>query len=125
MSRQLVAFVAVALAGAVVQLVGLWAGSRVLGLPDVLAFWLGWLAGWAHNFAWHRARVFPRAERDRAQRPRSLVAALSGLAVQTVVFTALKGPLPLLLAGACAAACSLPVTFLLSRQWAFREPRAT
>ena len=121
-TRQLAAFIAVALAGAAVQLAVLWLVADVLGVPEIPAFWAGWAAGWVHNFGWHHTKVFAGHTRSRkAAAPRSFAAALAGLGVQTAVFAAATTFAPLLVAGALAAACSMPVTFLLSRRWAFRE----
>lgn len=119
MSSQAALFAFVALLGAAVQLAAL-ALLVALGAPELPAFVLGWLAAWAHNFAWHRRVVFRGGSRSAgAQGIRSLVAALAGLGIQTGVFAVLAPVLPLLAAGALAAAFSLPTTFLLSRLWAF------
>lgn len=119
--RQLAAFAAVALAGGAVQLAVLWVLADVAGVPEIPAFWAGWAAGWLHNFAWHETRIFPATARRRhTTARRSFVAALTGLGVQTAVFAAAATVMPLLLAAALAAACSLPVTFVMSQRWAFR-----
>jgi len=123
-ATQAVHFVLVALLGAAVQLAAL-ALLVAAGLPELAAFPLAWLVAWAHNFAWHRRVVFGGSERAAgAQGVRSLVAALTGLGVQTGVFALLSPVAPLLVAGAVAAACSLPTTYLLSRRWAFGAVRA-
>jgi len=120
---QAVHFVLVALLGAAVQLVAL-ALLVAAGLPELAAFPLAWLAAWLHNFAWHRGLVFRGSERGAgAQGVRSLVAAITGLGIQTAAFALLSPIAPLLVAGAAAAALSLPVTYLLSRRWAFGAVR--
>lgn len=119
MTSQAALFAFVALLGAAVQLAAL-ALLVALGVPELPAFPVAWLVAWAHNFAWHRGVVFRGGSRSvRGQGARSLVAAGAGLVIQTAVFAALSPVLPLLAAGAIAAACSLPTTFLLSRLWAF------
>ncbi len=119
MTSQAALFAFVALLGAAVQLAAL-ALLVALGIPELPAFPLAWLIAWAHNFAWHRGLVFRGGTRSaRGQGVRSLTAALAGLVIQTAVFAALSALVPLLAAGAIAAACSLPTTFLLSRLWAF------
>lgn len=124
MPHQPVLFVLVALLGAAVQLAAL-AVLVAAGLPELAAFPLAWLVAWGHNFAWHRGLVFRDAGRGvGTQGARSLVAALTGLGVQTAVFALLSPIAPLLLAGAVAAACSLPTTYVLSRRWAFGAVRA-
>ncbi len=119
MRTQAALFAVVALLGAAVQLAAL-ALLVALGVPELPAFPLAWLVAWAHNFAWHRGLVFRGGTRSAGgQGLRSLAAALAGLLIQTAVFAALSELMPLLAAGAIAAACSLPTTFLLSRLWAF------
>ncbi len=123
MTSQAALFAFVALLGGAVQLAAL-ALLVALGIPELPAFPLAWLIAWSHNFAWHRGLVFRGGTRSAgAQGVRSLVAAVAGLVVQTGLFTALSPLLPLLVAGAIAAACSLPTSFLLSRLWAFDQTR--
>lgn len=119
MTSQAALFALVALLGGAVQLAAL-ALLVALGIGELAAFPLAWLVAWLHNFAWHRGLVFRGGTRSaRGQGARSLATALAGLVIQTAAFAALSALMPLLAAGAIAAACSLPTTFLLSRLWAF------
>lgn len=117
MTAHLVGYLVVALLGAAVQLAVLAALSAA-STPHLVAFWAGWLVAWAHNWLWLRSVVF----RDREGEPgRGLLAALLGLGVQTAVFAGLNEVLPVVPAAAGALVVALPVTFLATRQWAFRR----
>jgi putative flippase GtrA len=119
LTREFALFTAVAALGGVVQLAVLAVLTGV-GVRSIPAFWAGWLAGWTHNFVWHRLVVFHSRE-SRALRHggRSLVSALAGLAIQTGVFAALATALPVLVAGSTAVALSLPITYLVMSRWAY------
>ncbi len=108
-------YVAVAVLGAAVQIAVLVA-LAALGVPDLPAFWAGWVIAWTHNWLWLNSVVFQDRQ---GQASKGFVAALVGLGVQTAAFAGLNRMLPIALAGAGAVALALPVTFVLTRQWAF------
>ena len=115
MTSHFLGYVAVAVLGAAVQ-IGVLVALAALGVPDLPAFWAGWVIAWAHNWLWLNSVVF----RDRhGEAGKGFLAALLGLGVQTATFAGFSRILPVALAGACAIALALPVTFLLTRQWAF------
>jgi putative flippase GtrA len=119
-------FLAVAVAGLILDLAVAWSAARYLGLPLWLAAALGFAVAAAMNYALHELWTFRTGARrlsaGRALRYGAALAATLAARVLTVaVLAALVGetwPLPVLIAG---AGVSFVVNYLVSKHFVFRS----
>jgi len=121
---QLGRFVAVGLSGFVVNLAIYGLLVHGFDTPYILAAVISNPVAIANNFVWHRAWTFKATNaQKRSQAPRFLLVCGIGFAINLVVlrFGVETLGLAKLLAEVIATAAASPVTFLINRQWAFRD----
>ena len=119
---QLAKFCLVGVSGYVVNLIVFFLLFNLGGVHYMLASVGAFLVAWVNNFVLNRQWTFPKGAGSPAvQAAKYMIVSLIGLAVNLVI---LWGLVQLgsaeLLAQAIAIAAVTPITFILTRSWAFR-----
>lgn len=127
LSPHLLRFVAVLVAGLVIDLGSAWGLTNIVGLPIVLSAVIGFLAGAVFNYILHELWTFRSSESHLSVRRAALYLSLMllilgvRLAIITVLSPVLSGPVGSLLLLIAAAGVSFVVNYLVSRFIIYRR----
>jgi len=119
---QLLKFCIVGASGYVVNLIVYYALIHWLGAQYLVASVIAFLVAWLNNFALNRQWTFPKVGSSPVkQAAKYMIVSVIGLVVNLGILWGLVNiGTDTLLAQAIAIAAVTPLTFLLTRSWAFR-----
>jgi len=119
---QLLKFCIVGASGYVVNLIVYYALIHGLGAQYLVASVVAFLVAWLNNFVLNRQWTFPKVgSSPLKQAAKYLVVSVIGLVVNLgILWTLVHVGTDTLLAQAIAIAAVTPLTFVLTRSWAFR-----